>query len=143
MNAHLPALRLISSLLCVLALLMACATNKQAKDLDLTLSQYEKMVRWSQWDAVVDFIAPEYLEEHPISRLDLDRLRLFRVTAYTVRSALPYDDGMGMQQTVAIRLFNRNRAVERTLIDRQDWRWDMDKQRWYLHSGLPDVTQAR
>ncbi len=124
--------------------LTGCAgSSQQTKTLELTLNQYEQIIRWSQWDGAVDLLAPEYLQNNPITRLDMDRLRLFRVTAYTVRSAIPFDAGMGLSQTVEIRLFNRNRAVERTLIDRQEWRYDPDRERWFLHSGLPDVTKAR
>jgi acyl CoA:acetate/3-ketoacid CoA transferase beta subunit len=65
------------------------------------------------------------------------------VTQYNVRSSVPLDGGVGLRQTVEIRLFNRNRAVERVITDRQEWRYDPDTQRWLLHSGLPDVTRAR
>jgi len=143
MNKYLQSTRMILLVLLPFILLMGCATSSESKSLELALSQYEKIVRWSQWDAAVDFLAPEFLEQRPITRLDLDRLRLFRVTQYSVRSSLPYADGMGLQQNVEIRLFNKSRAVERSIIDRQDWRYDSERQRWSLHSGLPDVTQAR
>lgn len=127
----------------VLLMLSACAGDKQSKSLDETLRQYEIIVRWSQWDGAAGFLAPDYLAENPISRLDMERLRLFRVTQYTVRSAAPFDGGKGFSQVVEIRLFNRNRAVEQSLIDQQEWRYDPERQRWLLHSGLPDVTRAR
>ena len=121
-----------------------CAsTSKQSKALDETLKQYELSVRWSQWDGTVDYLAAEYLRDNPISRLDMDRLRLFRVTQYLVRSAIPFDEGMRFRQVVEIKLFNRNRAVERVLIDQQEWRYDVERERWFLHSGLPDVLKAR
>ena len=122
--------------------LSACTGSKQSKSLDDTLRQYEIVVRWSQWDGAVGFLAPEYLATDPISRLDMERLRLFRVTQYTVRSATPFDGGQALRQVVEIRLFNRNRAVEQTLLDQQEWRYDAERKRWYLYSGLPDVTQA-
>jgi hypothetical protein len=134
----------VLSMAMLLVLLTACASpNQPAKSLDLTLQQYEKVVRWSQWDVAAGNIAPEYLEEHPISRLDMDRLRLFRITRYSVRSGSPFDGGMGYRQVVEIGMFNRNRAVERSLIDQQEWRYDPELERWFLHSGLPDVTKAR
>jgi hypothetical protein len=123
--------------------LSACATSKQDKSLENTLRQYEIVVRWSQWDGAVDFLAPEYLATSPISRLEMDRLRLFRVTQYTVRSAIPFDDGMALRQAVEIRLFNRNQAVEKSLIDQQEWRYDSTRERWFLHTGLPDVTRSQ
>jgi hypothetical protein len=98
-------------------------------------------VRWSQLDAAADFVAPEYLVEHPITRLQMERLRLFRVTAYTVRSTGVFDEGLTARQVVEIKLFNARQAVERTIIDEQEWRYHEDVKRWLLHSGLPDPTQ--
>ena len=128
----------------LLALITACASsNKQTKTLDLTLTEYEKTVRWSQWDLAASSIAPDYLQENPITRLDMDRLRLFKVTKYNVRSSIPFDGGLALRQVVEIGMFAKNRAVERTLIDEQEWRYNAELERWFLHSGLPDVTKAR
>lgn len=139
---RIPGLMLLMAVV-LLTLLTSCASNTQQKTLDATLIQYEAVIRWSQWDGAIDFIAPEYLEENPVTNLDLDRLRLFRVTQYTVRSVMPTEDGMTVRQTVQIRLFNRNRAVEQALLDHQEWRFNAERERWYLHSGLPDVTRSR
>ncbi len=121
--------------------LAGCTSNQIEKSRSEAFKQYETLIRWSQWDAAADFLAPEYLEEHPISRLDMDRLRLFRVTAYTLRSTGVYDDGLTAQQVVEIKMFNANQAVERTIIDQQEWRYHEEFKRWLLHSGLPDPTQ--
>jgi hypothetical protein len=125
------------------ALLTACPQTKQDKDLSDTLLQYDTVVRWAQWDAAVDFVAPDYLEEHPVTRLDLDRLRLFRVTQYSVRSAIPTNEGKGLIQVVEIKMFNKNQARERVVIDEQVWKYDEEVERWQLHSGLPDPTKSR
>ncbi|HEY5776640.1 MAG TPA: hypothetical protein VIS57_11175 [Xanthomonadales bacterium] len=124
-------------------LLTACPQTKEDQNLSETLLQYDTVIRWAQWDAAVDFLAPEYLEEHPVSRLDLDRLRLFRVTQYLVRSAVPIDEGKGLIQVVEIKMFNKNQARERTITDEQLWKYDEELERWQLHSGLPDPTQNR
>ncbi len=131
-------------LLFLATVLGACAMN-QSRDnaLEETLRRYEQYIRWSEWDAAAGLVHPEYLAEHPISRLDMDRLALFRVSNYTVRSSTPYDDGNGFQQVVEIRLFNKTQAVERVIQDQQDWQYDPDAKVWTLHSGLPDVTQRR
>lgn len=120
-----------------------CPQTKEKQGLSETLSQYETFVRWAQWDAASGFVAQEYLDENPITRLDMDRLRLFKVTQYLVRSATPVDDGDGLLQTVEIKMFNKNQARERTIIDEQYWKYDAETQRWSLHSGLPDPTQGR
>lgn len=126
---------------CGLAMLAACTPNPAEKNLSETLKQYETIIRWSQWDAAADFLAPEYLVEHPISRLDMDRLRLFKVTTYTLRSTGIFDNGMTTRQVVEIRLFNKRQGIERSIVDEQEWRWNETAKRWYLHSGLPDPTQ--
>ncbi len=135
-----PILRTIL-ILGVATLLSGCPQSKEDKDLSETLLQYETIVRWAQWDAAADFIAPEYLKDNPITRLDLDRLRLFRVTQYIVRSAAPIDEGNGLMQIVEIRMFNKNQARERSIIDEQYWKYNEETKRWKLHSGLPDPTQ--
>ena len=136
-QAFLPGLMLILTAF----MLAGCPSNQADKSRGETFKQYETIIRWSQWDAAADFISPEYLAEHPISRLDMDRLRLFRVTAYTVRSTGVYDEGMTARQVVEIKMFNANQAVERTIIDEQEWRYHENVKRWLLHSGLPDPTQ--
>ncbi|MGD2128015.1 MAG: hypothetical protein PVJ33_01865 [Lysobacterales bacterium] len=123
------------------ALLASCMPSQVDKSRGEAFRKYETLVRWSQWDAAAEFIAPEYLEEHPITRLEMDRLRLFRVTAYTVRSTGIFDDGLTARQVVEIRMFNSNQAVERTVMDEQEWRYDEQRKAWLLWSGLPDPTQ--
>lgn len=133
----------IAALFTLLVAACSATTSGMEKSRGEALEQYEAMIRWSEWDGAVNFIAPEYLEEHPISRLDLERLRLFRVTAYTVRSTQLYDEGATVTQVVEIKLFNKSRAVERAIMDEQVWRYDAEAERWLLHSGLPDPTQGR
>ena len=48
-------------------LLTACPKTREESDLSDTLLKYDTVVRWAQWDAAVDFLAPEYQEEHPVS----------------------------------------------------------------------------
>ncbi len=128
-------------LLSLATLLTGCPQTKEDKSLSETLKQYETIVRWAQWDAAVDFVSMEYQKENPITRLDLDRLRLFRVTQYTVRSSTPVNEGNGLIQIVEIRMFNKNQARERSIIDEQYWEYNAETERWQLHSGLPDPTK--
>lgn len=131
-----------STALILLAVLVlaACTSNQVEKSKTETFEQYETMVRWSQWDAAADFISPEYLAEHPISRLEMDRLRLFRVTSYTLRSAAVFDEGLTVKQTVEIKMFNTQQAVERTIMQEQEWRYIESCKCWLLYSGMPDPT---
>jgi len=108
---------------------------------DDTLKQYEALVRWSEWDGAVNFLAPAYQEEHPVSQLEMERLQLFKVTDYKVRAFAVTDGGMTAIQTVDIKMYNTTQAVERTITDEQEWRYDPELKHWLLHSGLPDPTK--
>jgi hypothetical protein len=119
----------------------ACSSNPAEEELSETFKQYETIIRWSQWDAAVDFISAEYQMENPITRLEMDRLRLFKVTSYTVRSTGIFDEGMTARQSVEIRMFNKQQGVERAIMDDQEWRYNAETKRWKLHSGLPDPTK--
>lgn len=131
-----------SAVLFAFITLSGCVTDTGIdKSRGEALQQYAEMVRWNEWDGAVNFIAPEYLEENPVTRLELDRLRLFRVTGYTVRSTQLYDEGRTVTQVVDISLFLKSKAVERVITDQQVWRYDEEVQGWFLHSGLPDPTQ--
>lgn len=130
--------------LLVAAMLMGCnSTSQLEKSRSEALDQYGNLVRWGQWDGAVNFVAPDYLKEHPISRLDLDRLRLFHVTNYTIRSTQVFDEGKTVTQLVELRLFHKSQAVERRILDEQLWRYDEEQERWWLHTGLPDPTRRQ
>jgi hypothetical protein len=128
-------------LIILTVLLSACPQTKEQKGLTETLDQYKVVIRWAEWDAATEFIAPEYQMEHPITRLQLDRLKLFKVTQYRVRSTVTMDDGMGLLQVVELSLYNKNQARERTITDSQHWKYNKEFKRWLLHSGLPDPTR--
>ena len=136
-------LRLLMVNLLVVFSLSACIPGQLEKSRAEAFRQYEIIVRWSQWDAAADFISPEFLEENPITRLELDRLRLFKVSQYTIRSANVLDEGMTATQVVEIKMFSTTQGTERSIIDEQLWRFDESSQRWRLHSPLPDPTQGR
>lgn len=138
MTPSAPRLLVLTALALVLT---ACVPPKKQKDLDSRLLQYEQMIRWSEWDGAASFLAPSYLEDNPMTNLDMERLRLFRVTNYRIRSAAPLGDGNDFTQVVEIRMFNRNQATEKVVIDQQLWRWDEEAEVWMLHSGLPNVLQ--
>ena len=133
--------RTIILLLIATLAVAACTSNQVSKSRGEAFKQYETIIRWSQWDAAADFVSVEYQKEHPITRLELDRLRLFKVTAYTVRSTGVFDEGMTARQTVEIKMYNKTRGLERTIVDEQEWRYNEEIKRWMLHSGLPDPTK--
>ena len=59
-----------------------------------------------------------------------------QVTAYNLKSAA-YVDPLTYQQRVEVRYIDINTQVEKSLVDKQAWRYDAVAKRWWLVSGLP------
>jgi hypothetical protein len=141
MNAILPTLRR-STLVLLLTLLSACASGAGRPDpklLDQTLDAYASAVRWNGLDATTRYIDPDVLTAHPPTSLELERLRQVEVANYQVVSRAPID-ATHVEQLVDIELSNKNNQTVRTVRVTQKWQFDGTRKRWWLASGLPDIT---
>lgn len=118
----------------------ASARNRTMnKQRDRTLYEYSSTIHWSEFDKAVVFLDPQWLADHPLSKLDMDRYKQVQVTGYDVRTMEIEPDG-SVNQVVEIRLINVNTQVERMITDHQHWRWDATTKHWWLTTGLPDIT---
>lgn len=125
------------------ALLSACATEKlRSKEniLTETLRSYAASIRWGEFDQAIGFIDPKILAEHPLTSLEIERLKQVRVSGYDEMPVVPVGEDE-VQQTVKIDLLNVNTQVARSIIDRQTWKYDATAKRWWLVSGLPDISR--
>lgn len=135
-----PKQILVSGMMCLVVLLSACDTlDEKDKKRTETMDRYEAIVRWNQFDSIVDFMHPEWLAENPVTSLEVERLHQFRVSQYTVRQVLSDSEG-GVDRLVQLRLYNKHTAREKVVDYLESWRWDEERARWMLHSGLPDPT---
>jgi len=134
--------RYLLPLLALLAMLCAgCATDQRNQALIHTLSAYGSTLRWGDFQSALQFVDPKVREANQPTALDLARYQQVRVTGYD-DGAGPVPDGENVvRQVVQIGLVNINTQSERTVIDRQTWRYDPEKKRWWLVSGLPDITR--
>lgn len=135
-------LRMVLVSLLLPALLLGCAGTSGSRDKALTevLRSYAATVRWGDLTQAAAFIDPALADRHTLSRLDQERMAQVRVAYYR-------DDAGPMMiaedraaQVVEIGLVNIHTRVQRSVIDRQEWRWDPEARRWWLVSGLPDIT---
>jgi len=125
----------------LLLLLSGCATDKRNDSLDRTMIAYANAVRWDGFEVAATFIDPKVREAHPITDLDRARFKQVQVS--------DYDDGRGpiasgeneVRQIVHISLTNVHTQSVRTIVDHQVWRYDTEKNKWWLESGLPDLNQ--
>lgn len=134
--------RYLLPLLALVAMLCAgCATDQRNQALITTLNAYAGTLRWGDFQSAAQFVDPKMREAHPLTALDLARFQQMRVTGYD-EGAGPVPDGENqVRQVVQVSLVNVNTQSERTVIDRQSWRYDPDNKRWWLMSGLPDITR--
>jgi hypothetical protein len=123
----------------VLALLLAaCGYNAKQSPLDEMLYSYAGTLRWSDFDRTPGYLDPLSLEVDPLDPLELERLKQYQVTGYDVRTANHVSD-VEYEQIVEIRFVNKHTMAEKSIIDRQVWRWDPVAKRWWLSSGLPKL----
>lgn len=128
-------------LLCVLALLASCATKGGDNiKLDSALFNYAGAVRFSDIERAYDFVDPKQRIEKPMSRLEWERFGQVQFTGYLVKAKEPAGPGE-VRQLVEVRLINRHTQIERVFMVRELWRWDAEAKRWWLVSGLPDISQ--
>lgn len=123
--------------------LMGCATSPAGRDLTLTLNAYEKYIRWNELEQAMGFIDPEARPSARDEAFELDRFDQVRVTGYEVKARDLSPDERSLMQVVELRIYNRHTLRERTVIDRQQWRFDDEGDRWVNISGLPDLARRR
>ncbi len=128
----------------VVALIAAgCAGNDQnkARVLDDTLKLYGSHVRWGHFRTAAQFLDPEKRPEARQLEFTINRLEQVRITGYQLVAQPMAAEADHYIQVVELRLANRHTAVERTVRDRQVWRWEEESGRWWLTSGLPDISR--
>ena len=120
-------------------LLSACATTSARMDsLDRTLKDYDRAIRWGQFDAVYAFRKWED-DQRPVAPKSLQNLR---VTQYKVLSSDLSIDKLSYTQVVKIHYYLLDSPRERQVTDRQKWKYDEEQKRWWLISEIPAFLLA-
>ena len=137
-----PMMRRVLFCIAAVATLALAACNSvkpsQAHARDLTLYDFSSAIRWGDFDKAYDFVDPKSKEDHPLTDLDRSRYKQVEVAGYTVVSRL---DGNGtIDQQIQLSLVNRNTQVGRSVVYHEHWRWDDALKKWWLTSGLPDIS---
>lgn len=116
-------------------LLSACATTAdRLEHLDRVQHDYEKAIRWAQFDAAISFRKLEPGEPIPSTAA----LKNVRVTRYTVNNSSLGADKMSATQVVTINYYRTDTSRERSVVDRQQWKYFSDDKHWYLMTPLPE-----
>jgi hypothetical protein len=133
-----------TGLVLLLALCAGCgemmSKHSEGQSLETTLQAYANVVRWGDFEQAVIFVDPQTLKDHPLSSIDMERYKQMKVASYNEQPPVPAGPHE-VRQIVEIGVVNINTQVERSIIDKQLWRYEEKKKHWYLVSGLPDLTQ--
>jgi hypothetical protein len=124
----------------LLTLLIAgCASVDQFSKMDKfeqTSNAYEMAIRWSDYDMASSFLKDQY---DPELGDQIENLKQFNVTAYTVKSFVPSEDKSKVLIVANVQYFRKNGLILKNYSHRQIWEYDEDKESWYLTSGLPKL----
>ena len=101
-----------------------------------TSKAYEFAIRWSDFESASMFLKTEETANN--SDL-LNKLKQFKVTAYTIKNFLPSKDKSQVLLIAEISYFELNRLIVKSISDRQVWKYDTGQDRWLLTSGLPNL----
>ena len=133
----LPVIRL--ALFIVLLVSLAGCNNvkdyQSGVDLGRVLNKYESMVRWGQLEQTYGFLEPELAAKASI-QTGLDNVR---VTEYQVVTRAVLLTETTAIQTVKIPFVLKDRQVERTIMDEQQWVSDEEETRhWWRANPIPE-----
>ncbi|HEY5791146.1 MAG TPA: hypothetical protein VIX81_11005 [Gammaproteobacteria bacterium] len=118
----------------LLALLVGCASvasGERRYQFDLTLLNYEKAVRWGEWQVAQGFRKPG------AAPLELARYAGKRVTGYQTVAMQPSPDGREVTAQGRIDYLDEASQSTRQVDHAQLWQYDAERNRWYLLSPLP------
>ncbi|MEN8264479.1 MAG: hypothetical protein ABFR82_13565 [Nitrospirota bacterium] len=121
----------------LIILITGCASldeQKRMDSLDAVINSYENAIRWGYYELTENYIKkPD--KSHYTG--DYSSMRDYKVTSYEVLGGKVENDGMQAMQTVEIKYYHIRYLIEKVMIDKQLWEYDVSEKKWFLKSGLP------
>jgi len=119
-------------------LMFGCAgiqTGQKMSLFDDTHRAYLRALRWGDYEAAYAF---KKLQGSDNQKPDFEDLQQIRVTAHKVTQTIVSDDKSTIVSVVDFQYYRITNVTVKNLIDRQQWEYDEEANRWFLMSGLPD-----
>jgi hypothetical protein len=124
----------------LVVLLSACAEmSTQNTQLELTLIQYEKTLRWSGIEQT-NIYRKQPINFSPAQR---EMFKKIKVTGYdTLQTSYSHSElkQVLVHQLVDVRFINEDTQVEHKYTEQQTWEWDENAKRWWLVSPFPTIS---
>lgn len=119
----------------------AKSKRSQMKQFEVSRMKYASSIRWNEFEMAWGYVEPFYRKDHPLTDLEVERLKQIQVTGYEEKFQETLADG-SIELRAEIRLINRHTQAERVIMNTQLWRWDEVSKRWWLTNGLPDFYSS-
>ena len=124
----------------LVAILAAGCTSvnemKRMEKFEQATDAYELAIRWSDFDMASTFLQNQ---EDPQITTQIENLKQYKVTSYTVKRYLPSADKSQILIIADVQFFKKNGLIIKNISHRQIWKYDKDRKNWFLASGLPDL----
>ncbi|MDQ2972301.1 MAG: hypothetical protein ABIY40_02120 [Rhodanobacteraceae bacterium] len=123
-------------------LLAGCASlqiSSKDKSRDDTLDGYAATLRWGDFAGAYQFVDPDVRAKHPLDAATKAKYNKVSVAGYDAQPPATTGENT-IQQLVKISLIDKGSQSSYDIVDHQSWRWDPTVKRWWLESGLPDIT---
>ncbi len=121
----------------ILAVSCASVNEMKTKDkFEQVADSYELAIRWSDFDMASSFLKNQ---QDPEIASQIEHLKQFKVTSYTVKRFLPSADKLQVLIFADVQYFKKNGLIVNNITHRQLWEYDKEKENWFLTSGLPDL----
>ena len=120
-------------------LVAGCVSVSEIKRMDKfeqISDAYEFSIRWSDFEMASTFLKDQ---QDPDIGAQLENLKQFNVTAYTIKRFVPSADKSQVLIIADVQYFKKNGLIVKNYSHRQLWQYDEDKENWYLTSGLPEL----
>jgi hypothetical protein len=130
-------LKLIIIVFSILAVSCASVTEMKTMDkFEQAADTYELAIRWSDFEMASSFLKNQ---QDPDIVTQIEHLKQFKVTSYTVKRFLPSADKTQVLILTEVQYFKKNGLIVQNITHRQIWEYDEEKENWFLTSGLPDL----
>ena len=121
----------------ILAVSCASVNEMKTKDkFEQVADSYELAIRWSDFEMASSFLKNQ---QDPDIVTQIEHLKQFKVTSYTVKRFLPSADKTQVLIFAEVQYFKKNGLIVQNITHRQIWEYDEEKENWFLTSGLPDL----
>lgn len=114
-------------------------SQKRANALSDTLNEYRILMRWGDYESALTYVRFRPGKAQELPEVDLDALKQVRLASYDVIEQVVTPEETEAEVKVAMTYYHEESNVLHTLIQRQHWWYDGERNRWYLETEFPDL----